>query len=695
MFNFLRSSNEPPSTQPGTPPRTPKNSGSALSSQFDAAHIRMEMVDVGGTRPPPNTPNPSTPSKKAPSTLLPPSPPPSTLLGGAPSSPSLRRLSSASASSLTHAHRRIQRLASNVGEGVTYSVEFVSSFWFVVTTITLFTFMFTLFSLVWLNYNEVQHPGQIDLVGTSVSHALTIHSSSTNPSELRFLTGFDRNELMGFRLEEGGEFEMYRAGEEAEEEDGKEERGYSYKADPIFKIDRVGTAVWREDLISKKSLHGAGLYASHDGFHFPDGSVMTTAAETSVGMKSETDLNFIAGDNSTNSEVSASIIMTVGELERMRVKSEGIFFRSQLSSGGQSLENFDEGISLYPDSKTVKLGTLQINSRGLASTDPESEIEFHASSLVLNDTSSSANGATISVSKGLHLATGLPLVMTGQSAVLTGGDTDIRGGHGVSHGGNVIVDGGRSDSRHGDVILGAKSYRTLLNSNRTEINARAHLRITSSMVDVQSPIVFNSPSTSFSSSAFKLGASFSSYATVTTTNVTIAQSPIRSYFFAIEGHLRTAHAFPETGGVWGVAESCTTCVKFGPAGGFHDRHGMLNMLVEGITVQPFDAGHQSNNDVINYTILKRISVTCAVVKTDNNYVDQLTDISYDNPKVLVIASVSFFDGDEFVSLSGSRSSLIEGAQEYGIYCRAHVKGGGSDSEDVAVSASVVTLGMML
>ena len=50
---------------------------------------------------------------------------------------------------------------------------------------------------------------------------------------------------------------------------------------------------------------------------------MTTAAETSVGMKSETDLNFIAGDNSTNSEVSASIIMTVGELERMRVKSEG------------------------------------------------------------------------------------------------------------------------------------------------------------------------------------------------------------------------------------------------------------------------------------------------------------------------------------------------------------------------------------
>lgn len=67
---------------------------------------------------------------------------------------------------------------------------------------------------MWLNYNEIQHPGSIDLVGTSVSHALTIHSSSTSPSELRFLTGFDKDEMVGFRLDENGEYEMYRAGEE-------------------------------------------------------------------------------------------------------------------------------------------------------------------------------------------------------------------------------------------------------------------------------------------------------------------------------------------------------------------------------------------------------------------------------------------------------------------------------------------------
>lgn len=421
---------------------------------------------------------------------------------------------------------------------------------------------------------------------------------------------------------------------------------------------------------------------------------MTTAAETSIGMKSETDLNFIAGDNSTTDGISASIIMSVGEYERVRIRNNGIFFRSHTSEF-DSMENFDEGISFYPDTKTVKLGTLQLNSRGMASTDPESEIEFHASSLVLNDTSSSPNGATISVAPGLHLATGLPLVMTGQSAVLTGGDTDIRGGHGISHGGDAIIDGGRSDNRHGNVVIGEKSYRTLLSSNRTEINAQSHLRITSSMVDVEAPMIFNSPQTSFSSQAFKAGASFSSYAYATTTNITIPQSSIKSNFYAIDGSLRNAHAFPETGGVWGVAESCTTCVVFGPAGGFHDRHGMVDILVEGITVSPFDAGQQANNNLIDYTALKRISVTCAVVKTDNDYVEELTDISYDNPKVLIIASVSFFDGDEFTSLSGSRSSLIEGAQEYGVYCRAHVKGGGSASSSLTVSAHVVTLGMML
>ena len=206
---------------------------------------------------------------------------------GGGSSRRFRRLSSASIEGVNSIRRRAASTASLVGDTLNYGVEFVSSFWFVVTTLTLFTGMFTMFALVYLNYNEVQHPGQVDLLGTSVSHALTIHSSSSSPAELRFLTGFAKTEMVGFRVDEDGVFEMYRAMEEEQDKP------------PIVAVDRKGGWRYREDVVSDNAVHGKGLYASHDGFHFPDGSVMTTAAETSIGIKSETDLNLLAGANQT------------------------------------------------------------------------------------------------------------------------------------------------------------------------------------------------------------------------------------------------------------------------------------------------------------------------------------------------------------------------------------------------------------
>ena len=107
----------------------------------------------------------------------------------------------------------------------------------------------------------------------------------------------------------------------------------------------------------------------------------------------------------------------------------------------------------------IKTGEFQMSGDGLSTTNPESSIVMHASQLVLNDTSSSPNGATLSVSTAVHLATGQPFVITGQSAILTGGETVIDGGHGSSRGGDTVINGGKAESRHGDVIIGDKSYR--------------------------------------------------------------------------------------------------------------------------------------------------------------------------------------------------------------------------------------------
>jgi len=679
MFSFLRS--DGPSASPSTPPASPKNS--------------MPMVELpGGASPPKPPPNTPVESREVLSLRRPSragqdrgglrlgdslqegrSSEGSAASGGA---RRLRRLSSVSIEGVNSIRRRAASTASYVGDAVGYGVEFVSGFWFVVTTLTLFTGMFTMFALVYLNYNEVQHPGQVDLVGTSVSHALTIHSSSSSPAELRFLTGFSKDETVGFRLDEDGGFEMYRAFEE------------ELDKPTIVTVDKGGGWRYREDVVSDKAVHGKGLYASHDGFHFPDGSVMTTAAETSVGLKSETDLNLLAGVNQTGS-AEASIIMTVGDRERVRITKEGIFFRKAVeASDTDSTESFDEGISFYPDMKMIKTGEFQMASDGLSTTNPESEIVMHASQLVLNDTSSSPNGATISVSTAVHLATGQPFVITGQSAILTGGDTVVNGGHGSSRGGDTVINGGKAESRHGDVIIGDKSYRTTLASNRTEITASSHLRISSDMVDVEAPMIFNSALTAFSKSAFKAGASFSSFATVTTMNITIAQTQDQATFSLVEGSLKTAYSFPVAGGYWGVAESCTTCISFGPSGSFVERHGTMSLLVEGIRLHPASSSNPSDDS----EYLRRTSVSCAVVKTSGTYPSEINDISYDNSNVVMIVSVSFFDDDEYVSLGGARSTAVEGNQEYSIFCRAKIRGQ-AGSESVRVSAEVATLGIML
>ena len=120
-----------------------------------------------------------------------------------------------------------------------------------------------------------------------------------------------------------------------------------------------------------------------------------------------------------------------------------------------------------------------------------------------------------------------------------------------------------------------------------------------------------------------------------------------------------------------------------------ERHGTMSLLVEGIKLRPGD-----NSDALgDFESLKRVSVACAVVKTSEAYPSEITDISYDNTDVVMIASVSFFDDDEYVSLGGTRSTAIQGSQEYSIFCRAKIRGGGS--EIMRVSAETVSLGIML
>ncbi len=573
--------------------------------------------------------------------------------------PSLKRRESMSSIDLTSLRRLSISAGENISASVAYSVEWISSFWVVVTIVTLFTFGFTLFAIIYLNYNEIRHPGQVELIGTSVNHVLTIHSSSAS-AELKLLSGFDKGETVALSLDPEGNVGLYRQSELDDDQP------------PLLEISRSGTTEIREDLITKKSVMAGALYAENDGIHFPDGSVMTTAAETSVGIKSESDLNIVAGVNNSLSD--SAIFMTVASRERMRVSRSGIFFRSHLSSdSGDGSEQYDESIAIYPEKKEIEIGNLHLTPEGLRTSDISDSINMYASALVLNDTSSSPNGATITVSSAKHMSTGQPFVISGQEAVLTGGAISMVGGWGSEKGGDLNVNGGFGGRRNGNVNIGSTSSETKVLSNRTEIVSPEQVSIKSGLLSVHAPVVFESEYTTFSNDALRQGAGFTLSAKVTTSNITVSPSP--DTYYDVGGVMTNANLRPDSGGFWGVADGCTSCITYGGPGGFADRPGMFALLAEAVSAPG------------EFNITRRIGVTCIVSKIGANYNEEKVGSGIESEEVVLSAGSAFFQGDEPVSISGSKIAMVEGGAQYGVLCK--VRG------DADVNILRVTLSIML
>ena len=268
-------------------PTTPRGGGrsrdDALASQAEsprAGWVEMNALEQSNIEPPPNTPQ-NTGARKVGGIAV--TLPAEATLGSAFNTPPR--------SPLGNRRSSLSLVLENTGHTMKRGYTYISSFWFIVTLVTIICFAFTLFSIVYLNYAEFQHPGSgQELVGTSVNHALTIHSVN-NPSELRFLSGFDRRNTFGMRVDEDGVFDMFRV---AEDEDG---------ALPVMTLATSGSLIVREDLSSRKTVSAPRLKSTSEGVTFPDGSVMTTAADTAVGVKSETDLNIIAGANQSTRDV--------------------------------------------------------------------------------------------------------------------------------------------------------------------------------------------------------------------------------------------------------------------------------------------------------------------------------------------------------------------------------------------------------
>ncbi|CAM9545025.1 unnamed protein product, partial [Chrysoparadoxa australica] len=122
------------------------------------------------------------------------------------------------------------------------------------------------------------------------------------------------------------------------------------------------------DIQSLGVLTAKGVTSSEEGFTFPDGSVMSTAASVSTGSSSPTDLNLVAGTSGLG-----SIQLSVQGKERIRIDGEGnTFFRANLAdTNSNATDSLVSGVVVKANEKVIVIDEdTTISSSGLTSTSP-------------------------------------------------------------------------------------------------------------------------------------------------------------------------------------------------------------------------------------------------------------------------------------------------------------------------------------
>lgn len=205
------------------------------------------------------------------------------------------------------------------------------TFWTGVQALTLVVFFSLVMAIVMINAYDFQGDVQAQLIGTTVRHSLRVMS-----------TGADATLILA------------RGASSAE---------MTLDEDEDLAIDASGGRVRvRSEMVLERRLEATEVEATEGGFIFPDGSTMTTAAETLAGLSSEADLNLVSGTG----DGSGAIILTTEGRERLRIRSTGeSVFRGLDPSSGE-IRPMSESIVVNGSSGTVTVGgRLELSEGGL------------------------------------------------------------------------------------------------------------------------------------------------------------------------------------------------------------------------------------------------------------------------------------------------------------------------------------------
>ncbi|KAE9039814.1 hypothetical protein PR001_g5256 [Phytophthora rubi] len=353
-------------------------------------------------------------------------------------------------------------------------------FWTAIGVLTLLSFALMSCIVIYLTQTDFFESHQNDLFGTTVDNRFTVVAQ--DKAQIFLKSGYSNTVYSeGMITFDDGELRIGRRAVESEE--SKSFFGVAFFPNGTSSFThRVNSPMIEADYLSARK-----------GVVFDDGTMMTTAANSSGGVKEQGDLNLVSRTGTVVTSAGGKSLLFVdpaGTVTVANTKSEHPRLKGITLDGTHGVISIGNGLTIKHDQNVSSLSTsraLNLDTSTLfVGTSKSDKVRISVPSAV-GDNSDKDDGARALEAEEMKSIT-LEVVGQTSSTQKEGGDVRIVGGNGLDVGGDVTLIGGQatdSESSYGTVAINAGLHKAA--SSYTEIGSHS----TTHEVNIHGLVSFN------------------------------------------------------------------------------------------------------------------------------------------------------------------------------------------------------------
>ncbi|KAE9013542.1 hypothetical protein PF010_g8901 [Phytophthora fragariae] len=353
-------------------------------------------------------------------------------------------------------------------------------FWTAIGVLTLLSFALMSCIVIYLTQTDFFESHQNDLFGTTVDNRFTVVAQ--DKAQIFLKSGYSNTVYSeGMITFDDGELRIGRRAVESEE--SKSFFGVAFFPNGTSSFThRVNSPMIEADYLSARK-----------GVVFDDGTMMTTAANSSGGVKEQGDLNLVSRTGTVVTSAGGKSLLFVdpaGTVTVANTKSEHPRSAGITLDGTHGVISIGNGLTIKHDQNASSLSTsraLNLDTSTLFVGASKSEKVRISVPSAVSDNSDEDDGARALEAEGSKSVT-LEVVGQTSSTQKEGGDVRIVGGNGLDVGGDVTLIGGQatdSESSYGTVAINAGLHQAA--SSYTEVGSHS----TNHEVNIHGLVSFN------------------------------------------------------------------------------------------------------------------------------------------------------------------------------------------------------------